>query len=161
MKKIIKPLLSILGISALIVVLVFLLVQIVGSYYWQVGYTPLEWAESGLKELEQNNKLPNYDEYKIKFIKVEYEEDNYNFIYEIDFYEYTDTESVNDIDLWYGNCQTYTFYIGLERSKCLYNKMQYFISSKSGLVNCKFEKCLDFDIFIEVEENEKCKMGIR
>lgn len=149
MNKKIKILLSISGISTLIAALVFLLVQIFGSYYWQVGYTPLEWVEVGLQELEQNNKLPNYDEYEIKFIKVEYEEDNYNFIYEIDIYEYTDRDNVNDIDLWYGNCQTYTTYIVLERSKCLYNKLQYSISSKEGLVNCKFEKCLDFDIFVE------------
>lgn len=147
-----KILLSIFGISVLIAVLIFLLVQIFGSYYWQVGYTPFEWVEAGLQELEESNKLPNYNEYEINFIKVEHEEDYYNFIYEIDFYEYTDEESVEDIDLWYGNCQTYTFYICLERSKCLYNKLQYSISSKKRLVDCKFEKCLDFDIFVEVIE---------
>lgn len=147
-----KILLSIFGISILITVLIFLLVQIFGSYYWQTGYTPLEWVESSLKELEQNNKLPNYDEYEINFIKVEYENDDFNFMYEIDFYEYTDRDNTNDIDLWYGKIQKYRVYIGLERSKCLYNKIQYFTRSKKGLVDCKFEKCLDFDIFIEVVE---------
>ena len=149
MRRFLKTFLLSLGMGTLIAILVCLLVLIFGSYYWQVGYTPLEWLERGLQELEQNNKLPNNDEYEIKFIEVISEEDNYNFVYKIDFYEYTDSDNVNDIDLWYGNCQTYTFYIGLERSKCFYNKIQYFGKTEKGLVKCKFEKCLDFDIFVE------------
>jgi hypothetical protein len=152
MKRFLKILLLSFVMGTLIATFVCFAVLLLVSYYWQVGYTPLEWVESGLQVLEQNNKLPNCDDYSIRFIDIASEGKGYNFVYEIDFYEYTDTDNAGDIDLWYGNCQTYTVYIGLD-SDCLYNKIQRFLrrsSNKNIADNCKFEKCLDFDIFVEV-----------
>jgi hypothetical protein len=150
MKRFLKILLLSFGMGTFVATVVCFAVLVFGSYYWQVGYTALEWVEKGLQELEQNNKLPNYDDYHIelvKFDKVPYSK-IYNFVYKIDFYEYTDTDNVGDIDLWYGKSQTYTVYIGLD-SECFYNRFQSSIRvSKSIPDDCKFEKCLDFDIFV-------------
>lgn len=150
MKKKIREL--ILPISIILLITFFLAMMFtffVVSRSWQKGYTPLEWVNAGIEQLEEDNKLPNYDEYEIFFVDITREEDYIWFSYNVEFYETQERDYSKDIDLWYMKVTTYTFNICLERSNYYWNKLAYFVSNDNGITDTKFEKCLDYDVAIK------------
>lgn len=147
--KIIGQILMGLMLIALVSVIVFILIK---CYEWQKGYTPTEWLVAGIEELEKENKLPDYDEYDIKAIKpIREQEENYICCsYEVVFFEYIETDSVNDIDLCCAKTTIYTFNIWLERSNYFWNRWFYSYGKSEG----KYERCVDYVI---KNANEKDK----
>jgi len=153
MKKKIGDLILPISIFLLIVFCVAMMFTFfVVSRSWQKGYTPLEWVNAGIEQLEEDNKLPNYDEYEIYFVDVTREDNCVCFSYKVEFYETQERDYSKDIDLWYMKVTTYTFNICLERSNCCWNKIAYFVSNDKGIIDAKFEKCIDYDVAIKERE---------
>ena len=139
--KIIGKILIWLMLFALISAIVFIFLS---CDKWQKGYTANEWLLAGIEELGKENKLPDYNEYDIKAIKpIREQEENYIcYSYEVVFYEYIESDNVNDIDLYYVKTTIYTFNIWLEKSNYFWNRFTYFCTR----ARAKYERCADYDV---------------
>lgn len=116
---------------------------------WQDGYSADEWLYAGLDECDIE-----YDE--VNFIAYDTFDDNQygqviSYSYETNYYDIKDSNSINDVDIYYGKLKKYYITITFAFSDNFWNKLDRAMSS--SYKTQKYTKCLDFDIFVE-EKNE-------